>query len=316
MDTYDIKKAYPSLYAPKAGDFHVVDVPELLFLMIDGHGDPNTTPTYGQAVEALYTLSYAVRAVAKTELWRPHTVGPLEGLWSADDPATFVSHQKDAWNWTLMIAQPTWVDIGMVERSRENAERKGLPGLERLRLESFTEGASVQVLHVGSYDDEAPVLAKLHDEYLPTLGLAFNGAHHEIYLSDPRRTEPAKLRTILRQPVVPLTPKEDLFARVRTALGTDKAVREVRMFGGLCFMVNEKMVLGVMGDRDLLVRADPDRSDDLLAVEGARQAEMGKEHRSMGRSWISVSEHGLGSNDDLQFWVDEALSYNVRVTGS
>lgn len=204
MDTYDIKKAFPSLYAPKSGDFHIVDVPELQFLMIDGQGDPNTVPAYTVAVEALYSLSYAVRAITKAELGRVHTVGPLEGLWSAPDPAVFVSRQKDAWGWTMMISQPTWVHTDIVEQARQKTRKKNLPGLDHVRLESFTEGASAQVLHVGSYDDEAPVLAKLHHEFLPTLGLGFNGAHHEIYLSDPRRTHPTKLRTILRQPVVPV----------------------------------------------------------------------------------------------------------------
>ena len=205
MDTYDVKKAFPALYAPKPDDFHIVEVPELQFLMVDGHGDPNTSTAYTEAVAALYTLSYAVRAIAKEELGRVHTVGPLEGLWSADDPSAFVSRQKDAWNWTMMIVQPEWVTGDMVDRGRQKAQKKrGVPRLGVTRLESYREGASAQVLHVGSYDDEGPVLARLHNEFLPKLGLTFNGAHHEIYLSDPRRTQPEKLRTILRQPVAPL----------------------------------------------------------------------------------------------------------------
>ena len=206
MDTYDIKKALPALYAPKPGDFHVVEVPELSFLMVDGHGDPNVSTAYVDAVEALFTLSYAVRAVAKHDLGRIHTVGPLEGLWSADDPTTFVTRDKGAWDWTMMISQPAWISVDVVEEARrsvhEKARRKPLPSLGRVRFDSFAEGTSVQILHIGSYDAEGPVLARLHDDHLPQHGLTFNGRHHEIYLSDPRRTETARLKTILRQPVM------------------------------------------------------------------------------------------------------------------
>ena len=196
MPSYDIKKALPALYAPKRGGFHVVDVPEIAFLMVDGHGDPNTSPAYTEAVTALYTLSYAVRAIAKADLGRVHTVGPLEGLWSADDPAVFVTREKNAWDWTMMVFQPAWITPDIVEAAKRKKE-----AVNGVRFASYAEGRSVQVLHVGSYDDEAPVLAALHREYLPEHGLTFNGRHHEIYLSDPRRTAPEKLRTILRQPV-------------------------------------------------------------------------------------------------------------------
>lgn len=205
MDTFDIKKTHPLLYAPKPGDWHVVDVPELSFLQVDGHGDPNTSPDYTAAVEALYTLSYTIRAITKRELGRVHTVGPLEGLWSAEDPAAFVVRDKSAWDWTMMISQPSWITDDLVARGREQAGKKNLPALPQLRLATYTEGLSVQILHVGSYDDEGPVLARLHNEYLPAHGLTFNGPHHEVYLSDPRRTQAAKLRTVLRQPVVPVT---------------------------------------------------------------------------------------------------------------
>jgi hypothetical protein len=208
MDTFDIKfdikKALPALYAPKPGDFHVVEVPDLPFLMIDGHGDPNTSPAYAEAVQALFTLSYAVRSLVKSELGRVHTVGPLEGLWSAQDPRVFVAGDKSAWDWTMAVSQPMWITPDLVETAREQAAKKALAALERVRFAPYTEGTSVQILHVGSYDSEAPVLARLHREYLPEHRLTFNGKHHEIYLSDPRRTDPAKLRTILRQPVAAL----------------------------------------------------------------------------------------------------------------
>lgn len=207
MQSFDIKKAHAALYAPKSlDDFHEVVVPELLFLQIDGHGDPNTSSAYLAAVQSLYTLSYAIRAVAKKDLGRVHTVGPLEGLWSAEDPRVFAAREKSAWDWTMLIAQPDWITPEITKHARLTAmKKKSAPGaLEQVRLAPYGEGTCVQILHVGSYDDEAPTLARLHEEYLPSHGLTFSGRHHEIYLSDPRRVEPAKLRTILRQPVTPI----------------------------------------------------------------------------------------------------------------
>lgn len=201
MPTYDIKKERKDLYAPKRGDFEIVDVPELGFLMIDGHGDPNTATAYRDAVQALYASSYAVRATAKTRLARVHTVAPLEGLWSAADLTAFHNRDKSAWDWTMMIAQPDWIGAEVVEEALNAAERKQLTALHLVRFERYAEGRSVQTLHIGSYDDEAPTIKRLHDEFLPANGLVPSGRHHEIYLSDPRRTEPARLRTILRQPV-------------------------------------------------------------------------------------------------------------------
>lgn len=198
--SYDVKKQRRELYAPGRA-FAVVDVPPLDFLMVDGHGDPNTVTAYREAVEALFATSYAVRAVAKARLGRVHTVGPLEGLWSADDLAVFRTRDKGAWDWTMMIVQPEWITAELVEEAVAAARKKGRPGLDRLRFERYAEGRSVQILHVGSYDDEAPTLERLHGEFLPARGLAPTGPHHEIYLSDARRTDPARLRTILRQPV-------------------------------------------------------------------------------------------------------------------
>jgi hypothetical protein len=205
LQTYDIKKARKDLYAPTPDDFEIVDVPEMAFLMIDGHGDPNTSVAYREAVEALYTASYAVRAAAKTTLERVHTVAPLEGLWSAEDPEVFRTRDKSAWDWTMMIAQPDWITPEMVNEALAAARKKELPALGRVRFERYTEGRSVQVLHIGSYDDEGPTLERLHDEFLPANGLAPTGRHHEVYLSDARKTQPAKLKTILRQPVTAAT---------------------------------------------------------------------------------------------------------------
>ena len=201
MDSYDVKKALPELYAPKAGAISTVQVASAPFLLIDGHGDPDTAEEYVQAVQALYTLAYSVRAVAKRRLGRVHTVAPLEGLWTADDVSAFTERRKSEWDWTMMIRQPPWIDRGIMAEAVEAAHGKATPRLGDLRLEDYDEGLSVQVLHIGSYDDEGPVLARLHGEYLPEHGYVPTGRHHEIYLSDPRRVLPERLKTVLRQPV-------------------------------------------------------------------------------------------------------------------
>jgi hypothetical protein len=201
----DIKRDRKDLYAPRAGRFQLVDVPELPFLMVDGKGDPNTSESYSDAVAALYAVSYTLKFASKQQLGRDHVVAPLEGLWSADDPDKFVARAKDDWEWTIMITQPEWITPAMVDEAiRLTATKKDLPAVDQLRFGRYAEGLAVQVLHIGSFDDEAPLLERLHHEFMPENGLTFNGRHHEIYLSDPRKTESAKLRTILRQPVARL----------------------------------------------------------------------------------------------------------------
>ena len=202
MDKYDIKVAHKALYSPSAKEFTIVDVPEFRYIAIDGHGDPNTSPDYAEAVESLYSVAYAVKFDSKKTLERDFTVAPLEGLWRADDMDDFVTRKKSNWDWTMMIAQPDWITAAMVASAVDKASAKtGLAALARLRLLILDEGKSVQIMHHGPYDDEAPTLERLHHQYLPEHGLTRTGDHHEIYLSDARRTAPAKLRTILRQPV-------------------------------------------------------------------------------------------------------------------
>ena len=205
MEKYDVKKAHSTLYAPSSKDFTVVDVPALQYLAVDGHGDPNMAPEYTHAVEALYGIAYSVKFASKKTLGRDFVVGPLEGLWRADDPTVFLTREKAKWDWTMMINQPDWVTEEMVREAAESvAKKKDNPALARVQLRTLAEGTSVQILHLGSYDDETPTLHRLHDEYLPEHDLTFNGDHHEVYLSDPRRTAPEKLKTVLRQPVKPL----------------------------------------------------------------------------------------------------------------
>ena len=201
MKKIDFKKTLKPLYNPPAGEFASVEVPQMQFVKVDGEGDPNTAPTYRSAVEWLYGVSYAMKFAAKATLGKDYVVPPLEGLWWADDPKSFVTRAKDQWRWTMMIMAPDFVPRGMFENAVAKTSGKLGQAPQSLRLEPYGEGLSLQTLHVGSYDDEGPVLARLHGEVMPSKGMAFNGPHHEIYLSDPRRTESARLKTILRQPV-------------------------------------------------------------------------------------------------------------------
>jgi hypothetical protein len=198
----DFKKEMKALYSPPAGRFEIIEVPPLAYFMVDGKGDPNKAAAYKEAVEALYTASYTLKFMAKKELSRDYTVPPLGGLWWADDMATFISREKDKWSWTMTIMVPDFIDQAMAERAvSAAAKKKALPALSKLRCETLEEGKVVQTMHIGSYDDEGPVLKKLHEEFLPANGLKERGKHHEIYLGDPRKTAPEKLKTILRQPV-------------------------------------------------------------------------------------------------------------------
>ncbi|MEW9873053.1 GyrI-like domain-containing protein [Arthrobacter sp. HS15c] len=200
MDKYDVRKQSKELYAPRARGFELVTVPPLNYLMLDGQGNPGTAPAYAAALEALYSVSYAVKFASK-HAGRDYAVGPLEGLWTADDPGAFTRGDKDSWKWTMMIPQPDWIGAAEVHDGIAKAAAKKAPALDLLRLETLDEGLSLQILHIGSYADEAPTLHRLHTEFMPANGFGFAGPHHEIYLSDARRVAPDKLRTILRQPV-------------------------------------------------------------------------------------------------------------------
>ena len=193
-------------YQAHAGTMRRLVVPPHRYLMVDGHGDPNTAPRYQDALQTLYPAAYALKAVCREELGRDHVVPPLEGRWWAEDLAAFTTaRDKDAWNWTLLLLVPDHAGEEHVEAAlaRARSRRTPAPLIEELRCEELDEGDCVQTLHVGLYDDEGTVLARLHEEVLPGLGLRPRGHHHEIYLGDPRRTAPERLRTILRQGVEP-----------------------------------------------------------------------------------------------------------------
>ena len=203
MSKVDFKKELKHLYRPSAKAFEVVDVPPMQFLMIDGHGDPNTAQEYQDAIEALYAVAFKVKFISKKQLDRDYVVPPLEGLWWADDMDAFTTNRdKSAWDWTMMIMQPDWITPELVDEAIQQVQKsKDPPALPKLRFERYHEGLSVQIMHHGSYDDEAPTLHRLHHEFVPQNGYEMSGKHHEIYLSDARKVAPEKLKTVLRQPV-------------------------------------------------------------------------------------------------------------------
>lgn len=198
----DFKRELKSLYLPAAKDFVIVKVPNLNYLMVDGEGDPNTAKSYSSALSALYSTSYTLKFFSKKELNRDYVVPPLEGLWWADDYDSFRSRKKNLWKWTMMIMVPDWLTKAHVKNALAAVATKNPEtAVDRIRFESLSEGLCVQIMHIGSYDDEAPTLARLHDVFLPENGLIETGKHHEIYIGDPRKTAPEKLKTVLRQPV-------------------------------------------------------------------------------------------------------------------
>ncbi|HEC35301.1 MAG TPA: hypothetical protein ENI39_02060 [Anaerolineae bacterium] len=201
MSKVDLKKDLKHLYNPSAKEVSVVDVPPMNFLMIDGAGDPNVSLEYRQAMEALFSLSYALKFRIKKCNGLDYAVMPLEGLWWTDDPSQFSMNNKGIWKWTAMIMQPEYVTGELLaEALAEVRKKKDLAVLDRVRFESYHEGLSAQIMHIGPYAAEEPTIARLH-RFIRENGYELRGKHHEIYLSDPRRTAPEKLRTVLRQPV-------------------------------------------------------------------------------------------------------------------
>jgi hypothetical protein len=195
MTEADIDRLYRATRTPQ-----LVEVPALRFLCLDGHGDPNTSAEYARAVQALYSMSYTAKFAVKKAGGPSFKVSPLEGLWWAEDMSAFETGDKSDWDWTMMIRQPDAVSGQLVSRlADEVAEQKSMPAAREVRLVTFEEGTAAQVLYLGPYSDEGPTIARLH-EFILEQGLALDGKHHEIYLGDPRRATPERLRTIIRQP--------------------------------------------------------------------------------------------------------------------
>lgn len=201
VSTLDLRKEFKHLYQPPAREALVVDVPILQFLMIDGVGNPNTAQQYQDAVNALYSLAFTLKFLVKKELVVDYPVMPLEGLWWTADMRTFRLENKDDWQWTMMIMQPEIVTSILLSKALAQAEqKKGLPALSQIRLERFEEGRSAQIMHLGPYATEKPTIEKLH-LFIQEHGYSLRGKHHEIYLGDPRKSKPDKLRTVIRQPI-------------------------------------------------------------------------------------------------------------------
>jgi hypothetical protein len=207
MKKVDLKKELKQLYNPSVKEVALVDVPVMNFIMIDGSGDPNTALEYQEAVEALFSLSYGIKFAVKKEQEIDYGVMPLEGLWWAEDMSHFSITNKDNWKWTAMIMQPEYVTLKMFETVRQQVEKKkNLPALSRTRFESFQEGQSAQILYIGPFSAEGPTIERIH-EFIKDRGYGFNGLvqkHHEIYMSDFRKTAPEKLKTVIRQPFCPI----------------------------------------------------------------------------------------------------------------
>ena len=202
----DLKRKYRYLYNPTPKQVSIVEVPAFNFLMVDGSGNPNTSQAYQDAIAALYGAAYTLKFMIKKGVVAgvqpvDYPVMALEGLWWSDDMAEFSMAQKESWKWTMVIMMPEFVEKEMVSQAlAKAAANKDLPALSRLRFESYAEGMSAQIMHLGPYADEASTMEKLHS-FIKDNGYQFNGKHHEVYLSDPRKAAPSRMKTILRQPI-------------------------------------------------------------------------------------------------------------------
>jgi hypothetical protein len=200
MDKVDLKKELKQLYNPSAKEISVVDVPAMNFLIVDGEGAP-TSPQYTEAIEALYSVAYTLKFMVKKAKGVDFVVLPLEGLWWMDDMTKFSADQKDQWKWTAMIMQPKYVMAEDFKAAVEQVrKKKTLPALPKVRFENIKEGPSAQIMYFGSFSAEGPTIAKIH-KHIQNSRHQLTGKHHEIYLNNPAKVAPEKLKTILRQPM-------------------------------------------------------------------------------------------------------------------
>lgn len=201
MSRLDLKKTLKDVYQPSATEPALVTVPEFACFMLDGAGDPNDNPAFEAATQALYGLSYALKFALKKSGGEDYTVMPLEGLWWCPDMARFDVDDKSKWLWTLLIVQPmppSAEEFAALQVQTE--QRKGLPEVACVRMERLSEGLCAQIMHLGPYAAECETIARLHT-FIADSGHECAGKHHEIYLGDPRRIAPEKLKTVIRQPV-------------------------------------------------------------------------------------------------------------------
>lgn len=197
---YDVKVALKSLYAPKNLEFELIDVPEQRFLSIEGIGAPQSEQ-FTAAIETLYSVAYPLKFVSKARSGLDYVVGPLEAQWWAEDYSVYARNDRSAWQWRLLTCVPESVTDEDLNAAIAKASAKGSTQASQTHFYTLNEGVSFQMLYVGPFSEEGPVLEKLHSIVMPDAGKTFSGHHHEIYLSDMRKTEPSKLKTILRQPV-------------------------------------------------------------------------------------------------------------------
>lgn len=202
MQKIDFTKELKHLYSPPTKGPVRVDVPAMNYLMIDGSGDPNTAPAFAAGVEALFSLAYTLKFMAKKGTpGIDYGVLPLEALWWADDMSAFATGDKSRWQWTVMIMQPEFITPEMVAAAlAEVKKKKNLPALALVRFEAFHEGPGAQIMHIGPFSEEGPNIEKVH-RFIEESGCQRRGKHHEIYLSDIRRAAPEKWKTIVRQPM-------------------------------------------------------------------------------------------------------------------
>ena len=203
MRKVDLRTELKLLYQPPAREVVEVDVPTMNYLMIDGEGDPNTSSAYAEAVEALFSVSYTTKFIVKKGAQAiDYAVMPLEGLWWADDMSAFSVTDKSNWKWTMMIMQPEFVARQTIQdaiASVKKRKKASIPALSSLRIESFSEGRCAQLMHIGPFSEEGPSIEKVH-RFISTRG-RLTGKHHEVYLSDIRKSDPSKWKTIIRQPM-------------------------------------------------------------------------------------------------------------------
>lgn len=200
MAKKDLSKELQSLYFPSAKEPVMVDIPSMQFAMVDGVGDPNSSKEFQEAIGALYGVAYTAKFAAKKARIGNILVMPLEALWWGEDADDFLLAKKERWHWTAMIMEPPEVTRKLFDESvGQLREKKNPPGLNRVRFERWTEGKAAQILHIGPYAAERPTIERLH-AFIRENGCRLAGKHHEIYLGDPRRSAPEKLKTVIRQP--------------------------------------------------------------------------------------------------------------------
>ena len=200
MEKNDYKKVFKEFYNPPKKPV-ILKIPEFNFTMIDGKGNPNESQEYQEALEALYGISFTLKFNLKKKSRIDYKVMPLEGLWWVKSGEEFSLDKKDNWAWTSMIMQPELVSESDVAEAKIQLEqKKNPPALSKVRFESFKEGLAVQIMHIGPYSEEKPTIEKLH-AFAENEGYSLHDKHHEIYIGDPRKSAPDKLRTVIRQPI-------------------------------------------------------------------------------------------------------------------